>query len=49
MQVEFFNSLGIADIYANVLPFITDQMIGGFGDGLSAAVHSWYWIRCFLI
>ena len=38
-----FNSLGIAAIYANILPFITDQMIGASGDELSAAVHWWYW------
>ena len=38
-----FNSLGLAAIYANNLPFITDQMIGASGDELSAAVHWWYW------
>ena len=38
-----FNSLGIAAIYANILPFITDQMIGASGDEFSAAVHWWYW------
>ena len=38
-----FNSLGAAAIYANILPFITDQMIGASGDELSAAVHWWYW------
>ena len=38
-----FNSLGLAAIYANSLPFITDQMIGASGDELSAAVHWWYW------
>ena len=38
-----FNSLGKAAIYANILPFITDQMIGASGDELSAAVHWWYW------
>ena len=38
-----FNSLGLAAIYANILPFITDQMIGASGDELSAAVHWWFW------
>ena len=38
-----FNSLGLAAIYANNLPFITDQMIGASSDELSAAVHWWYW------
>ena len=38
-----FNALGIAAIYANILPFITDQMIGASGDELSAAVHWWFW------
>ena len=38
-----FNSLGLAAIYANSLPFITDQMIGASGDELSAAVYWWYW------
>ena len=38
-----FNSLGIAAIYANILPFITDQMIGASSDELSAAIHWWYW------
>ena len=38
-----FNSLGVAAIYANILPFITDQMIGASGDELSAAVHWWFW------
>ena len=47
--ISTFNSFGIAAIYANMLPFITDQMIGASDDGLSAVVHSWYWIRCFLI
>ena len=34
-----FNSLGLAVIYANNLPFITDQMIGASSEELSAAVH----------
>ena len=38
-----FNSLGLAAIYANILPFITDQMIGASSDELSAAVHWWFW------
>ena len=38
-----FNSLGLAAIYANSLPFITDQMIGASGDVLSSALHWWYW------
>ena len=38
-----FNSLGKAAIYANILPCITDQMIGASGDELSAAVHWWFW------
>ena len=38
-----FNSLGLAAIYANILPFITDQIIEASGDELSAAVHWWYW------
>ena len=38
-----FNSLGIAAIYANMLPFITDQMIGASSDELSTAVHWWLW------
>ena len=42
-----FNSLGLAAIYANILPFITDQMIGASGDELSAAVHWWYWSQIF--
>ena len=43
------NSLGIAIIYANTLPFITDQLIGASGDELSAAVHWWYWSQIFPI
>ena len=43
------NSLGIAIIHVNTLPFITDQMIGGSGDELSAAVHWWYWSDLFPI
>ena len=38
-----FNSFGLAAIYANILPFITDQIIEASGDELSAAVHWWYW------
>ena len=38
-----FNSLGLAAIYANILPFITDQMIGASSEELSAAVHWWFW------
>ena len=38
-----FNSFGLAAIYANTLPFITDQMIEASSDELSAAVHWWYW------
>ena len=38
-----FNSLGLAAIYANNLPFITDQMIGASSDELSAVVCWWYW------
>ena len=41
------NSIGIAAIYANILPFITDQMIGASGDELSAAVHWWFWSQNF--
>ena len=37
------NSLGIAAIYANILPFITDQMIGASSDELCVAVYWWYW------
>ena len=37
------NSLGFAAIYANNLPFITNQMIGAFSDEISAAVHWWFW------
>ena len=40
---SIFNSLGSAAIYANNLPFITDQMIGASSDELSAAVHWWFW------
>ena len=43
------NSLGIAIIHVNTLPFITDQMIGASGDKLSAAVHWWYWSDLFPI
>ena len=43
------NSLGTAAIYANTLPFITDQMIGASSDELSAAVHWWYWSEMFPI
>ena len=43
------NSFGIAAIYANMLPFITDQMIGASGDELSAAVHWWCWSEMFPI
>ena len=38
-----FNSLGVAALYANNLPFITDQMTGASSDELSSAVHWWYW------
>ena len=41
--VGLFNSLGKAAIYANILPFITDQMIGASSDELSAAVYWCYW------
>ena len=44
---NIFNLLGTAAIYANMLPFITDQMIGASGDELSAAVHWWYWSEFF--
>ena len=43
------NSLGIDIIYANTLPFITDQMIGASADELSAAVHWWFWSQMFPI
>ena len=42
-----FNSLGIAAIYANMLPFITDQMIGASADELTAIVHWWFWSQTF--
>ena len=42
-----FNSLGIAAIYANMLPFITDQMIGASADELGTAVHWWFWSQTF--
>ena len=44
---SIFDSFGIAAIYANMLPFITDQMIGASGDELSAAVHWWCWSQIF--
>ena len=34
-----FNSLGVAALDANNLPFITDQMTGASSDELSSAVH----------
>ena len=34
--VNVFNSLGIAAIYANILHFITDQMIGASSDELKS-------------
>ena len=40
------NSLGIAIIYANTYPLITDQMIVVFGDELSA---QWYCSQMFPI
>ena len=46
--VNVFNSLGKAAIYANILPFITDQMIRTSSDELSAAVHWWFWSYPFL-
>ena len=30
-------------MYANTLPFVTDQIIGASGDELSAAVHWIIW------
>ena len=42
-----FNSLGIAAIYANMLSFITDQMIGASSDALTAIVHWWFWSLTF--
>ena len=42
-----FNSLGIAAIYANMLPFITDQMIGASADEPTAIVHWWFWSLTF--
>ena len=42
-----FNSLGIAAVYANLLPFITDQMIGASSDELTAIVHWWFWSLTF--
>ena len=44
---NIFNPLGTAAVYANMLPFITEQMIGASGDELSAAVHWWYWSEFF--
>ena len=41
------NSLGMAAIYANLLPFITDQMIGASADELGTAVHWWIWSQTF--
>ena len=35
--------LGLLTMYANTLPFVTDQMIGASGDELSAAVHWVIW------
>ena len=40
-------SLGIAAVNANILPFITDQMIGASADELSTTVHWWYWSQNF--
>ena len=40
-------SLGIAAVNANILPFITDQMIGASANELSATVHWWYWSQNF--
>ena len=35
---NIFNPLGMAAVYVNMLPFITDLMIGASVDELSAAV-----------
>ena len=41
----FVNSLGITAFAANILPFITDQMIGASGAELSVAVDWYYWME----
>ena len=46
---KVFNYFGISAIYANTLPFITDQMIAASADELTATIHWWFWSLTLLI
>ncbi|XP_011409749.1 PREDICTED: solute carrier family 15 member 4-like [Amphimedon queenslandica] len=39
-----FNVGGFASFDANVIPFLTDQVLGASGESLSALVHWYFWV-----